>query len=140
MVLDLDRDDVPHFMEHVPPGQGATEPESMAAEQAERDWVAQRGLSIINVPIDGDATLDMVLASLGTWVRDTAVVLGGRSERGNCHSVVFYRGRVYDPSGPGCRLVGPQPSGFWFVTIYARATNPLPPMPQPASMATQETQ
>lgn len=53
--------------------------------------------------------------------------------------MVFYKGRVYDPlTGDYCSLVGPQPSGYWYVTIYAGTTNPLPPAPEPGSVVTQE--
>jgi hypothetical protein len=160
MILDLDRDEVPHFMEGVPKDAPADAPECQAAEQAERDWLAGRGLVPVYWGYDGGTPLEDVLAVLAQAVRGTAVILGCTSPNGHNHSVVVYEGRVYNPSGGaiagpmrGCSTMSSDTAEFWAVTAYAHATKPLaPPVerndetyteplpagPAPASVATQE--
>lgn len=136
MILDLDRDEVPHFMSDCPPGLPPDDPRSQAAEQAERDWLLARGLVPVYVPYTGDLALTTLLDQLKIVARGTAVILGCTSGRGGNHSVVVYDGLVYNPN-EGI-IVGPMQDGMWWVTIYAHATKPLPPAPQPASVVTQE--
>lgn len=137
MIFDLDRDDVPHFMEDVPPGQSAECPESVAAEAAERQWVLDRfGVTPVSIGYTGDTPLDGLLTTLGHCLKGAAAILGCRSGNGN-HSVVVYQGEIYNPHGEGV-ITGPMTDGFWWVTIYSHATKPLHTAPAPASVVTQE--
>lgn len=138
MILDLDRDEVPHFMEQVPYDAPSDSPECQAAEAAERAWLASRSLVPVYWGYDGSTSLDHVLATLTSTVRGTAVILGCTSGNGVNHSVVFYDGRLYNPGGHAATIAGPMRDGFWYVTAYAYATKPLPPEPAPATVATQE--
>jgi hypothetical protein len=136
MILDLDRDEVPHFMAECPPGLPPDDPRSQAAEQAERDWLLGRGLVPVYVPYPGDLPLTTLLEQLKVTARDTAVILGCKSGRGSNHSVVVYDGLVYNPNEGF--IAGPMTDGMWWVTIYAHATNPLPQTAQPGTVVTQE--
>jgi hypothetical protein len=136
MILDLDRDEVPHFMDGVPMNSTADSPEYIAAEEAERAWLAERGLTPVYVAYDGSTGLSDLMQVLSATVRDAAVILGCTSSNGTNHSVVFYQGRIFNPNLN--TVAGPMRDGFWWVTIYARATNPLPPEPLPASVVSDE--
>lgn len=125
MILDLDRDEVPHFMANVPHEADAESPECKAAEEAEREWMAARGLAPIHWGYTGDTPLLEVLAVLGRLVRGTAVILGCTSGNGVNHSVVVYEGAIYNPAGGNATIAGPMRDGFWIVTAYAHLTKPL---------------
>lgn len=136
MILDVDRDEVPHFMDGVPRNAGSDHPECLRAEAEERAWLAGWGLTPVNVAFPGDLSLAQLMELLAFVTREAAVVLGCTSSSGTNHSVVYYQGRIYNPNTN--TIVGPMRDGLWWITIYARATNPLQPEPTPASVATQE--
>jgi hypothetical protein len=136
MILDLDRDEVPHFMDGVPMNAPADSPEYLAAEAAERAWLAERGLTPVYVAYDGSIGLDELLTVLAVTVKDAAVILGCTSSSGVNHSVVYYRGSIYNPNIN--TIAGPMRDGFWWVTIYSHLTNPLSPAQQAPSVVTQE--
>lgn len=137
MILDLDRDEVPHFMQDVPYECTAESPESVVAEQAERDWLLREwGLVPVYWGYDGSMALGDVLTVLTNTVRGTAAILVCTSGNGCNHSVVFYNGQLYNPNDGN--IAGPMRNGFWYVTVYARATKPLPPKGAPASVVMQE--
>jgi hypothetical protein len=153
MILDLDRDEVPHFMHGVPNTADAEAPESQAAERAEREWLLARSLAPVHWGYDGSTSLADVLAALERTVRGTAVILGCTSGNGFNHSVVVYNGYIYNPAGSNGTVAGPMRDGFWVVTAYAHATKPLedpierddqpyieplPPAPPHGSVVTQE--
>lgn len=131
MVLDIDRDDVPHFMDGVPAGLASNDPVSVASVMHEREWLAERGLVPVNIPFPGEVSLDTLLDQFAKLATGTAVILGCTSHNGFGHSVVIHDGKVYNPNGGGRQgVVGPMsdpeyPAGYWWVTILARATNPL---------------
>lgn len=125
MILDLDRDEVPHFMADCPPGLPPDDPRSVASERAERAWLAGRGLVPVYVPYPGELPLTTLLEQLKVTARGTAVVLGCTSGRGYNHSVVVYEGLVYNPN-QGI-ILGPMQDSMWWVTIYAHMTHPLAP-------------
>lgn len=123
MILDMDRDEVPHFMEQVPRNAPADHPASLAAERAEREWLEALGLVPVYVPYDGSASLDHILAILGRTAQDAAVILGCTSSNGGNHSVVVYQGQIYNPNMG--TVAGPMADGMWWVTVYAKATQPI---------------
>lgn len=136
MILDMDRDDVPHFMDGVPKNCPPEHPASTRAERLEREWLAERGLTPVYVAYPGDVTLDELMHVLSVMVPEAAVILGCTSSSGSNHSVVYYQGRIYNPNTN--QIDGPMQDGMWWITIYARATNPLPPAPAPANVVSQE--
>lgn len=136
MVLDLDRDDVPHFMDGIPAGLAPDHPDSQAAEKAERDWLAMRGLTPVYVPYLGDMPLQQLLDQLKWCASNSAVILGCTSGNGFNHSVVVYKGEIYNPNNSG--IDGPMNDGMWWVTIYAHLTQPLQDAAADASVVTQE--
>lgn len=137
MVLDMDRDDVPHFNADVAPGTPGHTAVSQAAKAAERAWLADHGLVPVGVPFPGTESLDVLLEQFGMVSDGLAVVLGCRRDDHADHSVVLYQGRVYDPLGDPAPL-RPMLDGMWWVTIYALATGPLRGNLEPASVAKQE--
>lgn len=137
MILDLNRDEVPHFAAHVTAEEAADSPASKAAEDAERAWLAERGLTPVYIPYDGRSTnLSEMLELLKHTARDAAVILGCNSHGIN-HSVVVYRGLTFNPNTGS--IDGPMNDGHWWVTIYAQSTKPLPPELEPASVVIQES-
>lgn len=136
MILDMDRDDVPHFMDNVPANSPADSPECKAAEAAERAWLAELGLVPVYIPYLGEMPLEELVVHLNHTVRGAAVVLGCTSSNGTNHSVVFYEGQIYNPNASS--VAGPMVDGMWWITIYARATLPLQDCAAPASVGAQE--
>ncbi len=121
MILNMDRDDVPHFMEHLTPEHAPDSPESLACTRAELDWLAQHGLTFISVPFNGSYTLDELLAQLRGTGDDAPVVLGCNTSAGVNHSVVIWRGEVYNPSA--VEITGPMNDGLWWITVYSVGPN-----------------
>jgi len=136
MILDMDRDEVPHFMDGVPKNAASDSPECVRAELDERAWLATQGLTPVNVAYPGDLSLAQLMELLAFVTREAAVIVGCTSSSGTNHSVVYYQGRIFNPNTN--TIVGPMKDGMWWITIYARATKPLPPEPAPANVATQE--
>lgn len=136
MILDMDRDEVPHFMDGVPKNCPVDHPASGRAERLEREWLATQGLTPVNVAYPGDLSLAQLMELLSYVTKEAAVIVGCTSSSGTNHSVVYYQGRIYNPNTN--TIAGPMADGMWWITIYARATNPLPPEQDPASVATQE--
>jgi hypothetical protein len=136
MILDLNRDEVPHFMDGVPKNSPAGSLECKAAEDAERAWLAERDLTPVYVAFDGNTSLEQLMQVLQHTAREAAVILGCTSSNDSNHSVVYYKGAIYNPNNS--MVAGPMRDGYWWITIYAKATNPLPLAPEPGSVVTQE--
>lgn len=120
MLLNMDRDDVPHFMEGVPYNATADDPRSKAAERAEAAWLAQRGLAAVTWGYTGDTNLGDVLEVVSKQCH-APVILGCQSENGCNHSVVIWQGEIYNPNGG--TIAGPMLDGFWYVTALAAGPN-----------------
>jgi hypothetical protein len=120
MILDMDRDDVPHFMDGVHPHDQEAQFE---AEQAEKRWLAERGLAPVYIPFDGKLPLQQLLDQFSGAAHNVAVILGCTSGNGVSHSVVVYAGQVFNPN-EGV-ITGPMKDGFWWITIYAHRTKEL---------------
>lgn len=145
MVLDMDRDEVPHFCEHVPPGTQPDDPAHIASDEWERGWLAERGLTKVVVPHGGDIDVWQLAKQYHTLSPGAAVILQtalyGRVGVSD-HVVVLHNGRLYDPldlswvEPLGCGMVRYQPSthGLYWVTILAQATNPLTHAANPANV------
>lgn len=120
MILNMDRDDVPHFMEDLRPGLPATDPASIACEQREAEWLAERGLATTSIPFLPETTLDTILWQLRHTARG-AVLLGCGTDAGD-HSVVIYEGEIHNPH-PNLPITGPMLDGHWWLTFYIVGPN-----------------
>jgi hypothetical protein len=121
MILNMDRDDVPHFMEGVHPDTPADDPAWEACAQKERDWLRERGLSIVVIPYVGETPLEVLLEQLGKFAIDAPVILGVTSGNGCNHSVVVYNGKIYNPNEG--TIAGPMKDGLWWLTLYVPGSN-----------------
>jgi hypothetical protein len=131
MILNMHRDDVPHFMADCHPGLDPEHPDSVAAEKRELEWLARRGLTAVNVPFPGDTLIIDLLEMLSKLTHGAPVVLGcsvngwrgsTRGPTGANHSVVVHEGKIYNPH-PGTTVTGPMRDGMWWLTIYSVGPN-----------------
>jgi hypothetical protein len=121
MILNMDRDDVPHFMADVPYGCVPGDERSKAAEQLENDWLAARNLATVNWGYDGaTTTLEQVIEVVCRLAR-SPVILGCQSQNRCDHSVVLWEGEIYNPNGG--EIAGPMKDGFWWITAIAVGPN-----------------
>lgn len=115
-LLELPIDDVPHFCEG--PDDGGT-------TKRERKWLAQRGLTSINIVYPGETSLDDVLTTVEAVNLGVMFILGGTSTAGCGHSVVAGCGRIlHDPSLTNTgdhSIVGPMEDGYWWLTFIGAA-------------------
>lgn len=123
MMLNMDRDDVPHFMADVPYHTDAQHPLQVAAAQAEQAWLAQFGLTALSLPYSGEAPLEQLLDQIRMTGNGAPVLLGCTSGNGVNHSVVVWEGQIYNPNGDGGIIAGPMADGYWWLTIYSVGPN-----------------
>jgi hypothetical protein len=121
MILNMRRDDVPHFMEGVPSDAPNEDPRCKAAERAELDWLARRGLTTVNVPFPGEQPLGDLLTMFETLAHGAPFVLGC-TFAGINHSVVVHNGEIHNPN-PLAPVEGPMLDGYWWLTIYSVGPN-----------------
>jgi hypothetical protein len=130
MILNMDRDDVPHFAEDVPPGTPGDDPLTHDSFDREREWAAQHGLSMVSIPFPGEVPLETLLEQFGGHGRPGAapVILNCSLVPGGApHAVVMFEQRIYDPLGlPEDWRRYPTPDGFWWVQIYTVGANWMP--------------
>jgi hypothetical protein len=121
MILNMNRDDVPHFMAKLTPDMPADHPLCKEAEQAEIKWLRPYGLVPVNVAYPGETPLETVLELTKQLMHGAPVILGCRSGNGCNHSVVIWDGRVYNPNDGF--IAGPMNDGYWWLTIYSVGPN-----------------
>jgi len=149
MVLDMDRDEVPHFCEHVPPGTQPEDPAHIASDEWERGWLSGRGLTKVTVPHSGEITIWQLAEQYNVLAPGAAIIcqtaLYGRVGVSD-HVVELYGGRLYDPLGndteehvAGTNRYQPSTHGLYWVTVLARATNPLTHEPAAANVVSERT-
>lgn len=138
MILDMDRDDVPHFMADVSYDHEKGGPEWEAAGKLEDAWLRTQGLIAVAIPFAGDAQLSDIVSMFHNMNPNAAAILGCTSENGVNHSVVMYGGKIYNPTGQQGTIKGPMKDGLWWITVLAHLTKPLQEVPAPASVETQE--
>lgn len=140
MILDMDRDDVPHFMHGVPNAAGPDHPESVRCQREQAEWLAGMGLAVAELPFAGSIDLQQVLDQTARTCSGVAAILGCTSVAGFGHSVVIMDGEVWNPAGRGRDgITGPMAmaepgweAGAWWVTFLVRATAPLRAPADPA--------
>lgn len=119
MVLGLNRDEVPHFLHD---GQDC---EFRSREDA---FFRSKNLATIHVPIGGtDVTPEFVLECLSVWAHSAPCILAGMSRTGTNHSVVVYRGQMFDPSINDSGIIGPCDDGFYWLTSIVTLPSAAPP-------------
>lgn len=115
-LLELPLDDVPHFCDGLDEG---------STTRKEREWLAQRGLTNINIIFPGETPLDDVLGTIEAVNPGVMFILGGTSTTGCGHSVIGGRGRIlHDPSLTNTgdhSIVGPMKDGYWWLTFIGAA-------------------
>lgn len=113
-ILDMEPNDVPHFMQLFPPG-----PTRDALHPAVEEWLRQRGYSKIDIPyhVDGHLpveTLREIIAAQNG--EDLLYLLTGLSNFENQHVVICRGSKVlWDPSPADVGVTMPI-DGFFFVT------------------------
>jgi hypothetical protein len=117
MILNMERDDVPHFMAGVSPDLPAEHPLCKAAERAEIEWLARYGLTPFNIGFYGETPLTEILQMLKSTAHGAPCILGCTSTNGCNHSVVIHEGQIYNPNDG--QIAGPMRDGYWWLTIYS---------------------
>jgi hypothetical protein len=120
MLLNMPRDEVPHFMQSVPYGTPPGDPLQAAAAKAEAEWLAERGLAAVSWGYTGDTPLEDVIAVTVKQTR-APLILGCTSQNDCNHSVVLYDGQIYNPNGG--EIKGPMQDGYWWLTAISVGPN-----------------
>jgi hypothetical protein len=120
MILNMDRDDVPHFMDGVPMEAPDDHPIVLAVTHRIDAFLAGHGLAQISFALPGELKLDEAMNYIDAWCK-APVILGGTSTTGVDHSVVVYQGEIHNPNDAD--LIGPTSNGFWWVTAFATGEN-----------------
>lgn len=113
-LLDLELDDVPHFLHD---GCDAIE-----FNRREGEFLERRGFALFQMAYVGD--LGDVLVSVGTCNPGVIHLLAGKSPRGTCHTVVCCDGRIiHDPHPDGGGIVAPcgDDGYYWFSVLVPRS-------------------
>jgi hypothetical protein len=122
MILNMHRDDVPHFMDGVDPATPPDDPIWRRCEDDEIAWLRKRGLRPINIPFAGDLNpLSDVLEMMRGLAHGAPFILGCTSSNGCNHSVVIQDGEVHNPNDG--HIAGPMRDGYWWLTIYSVGPN-----------------
>lgn len=109
-LLDLERDEVPHFATSMDPQEW-----EQTVQPKFDAWLAERGLIELAVPFTGD--LSGVLAMQSGLAGGVACMLTGTSLTGCNHVVIVKGGRIeHDPSINGSGIVGPTDAGYFWLT------------------------
>jgi hypothetical protein len=118
MCLGLPPTMVPHFVKDHP---------NTDWREETRRWLNSRGLDLFEWP--DFRSIDHILEDMCWNANDVPVMLSGWAERGDLHSIVIYRGEVYDPHPSDAGLCGPHPvragnarECYWIRIIAPRRT------------------
>lgn len=114
-LLDLEPEDVPHFMAHDP-----DKPIIEIWREVDA-WLAGRGLRYMAIPFEV-ADVEALRAWLTSWRRSAPGIrfeVAGMSPRGSNHSVVWMSDRreFWDPHPDGGDLVGPMDDGYYRIGL-----------------------
>ena len=109
-LLDMDRDEVPHFND------GNPHPQYWEMVDT---WLKERGLCLFSIPFTGE--LQPLIDTMKSLNPGKFYMLAGKSPRGTSHQVVAFENTIVcDPAIDGGGLIGPCPDDnlFW-VNILA---------------------
>lgn len=116
IVLDLEAEDVPHFMD----GNAYRKGGGPKANELFEMWLNERGISTISFPFPGE-NLARVLDTIASCnpLSKPAFILAGSSRNGCNHSVVACDGEIVcDPSLDDSGIIGPCDDGHYWVTFF----------------------
>lgn len=115
-VLDLARDEVPHFAEeHFQ--------DAVKFHAAFDRWLEDRGHTQVTLAWSGSLELQAILDGVGCLNPDLHWLLGGKSRTGVSHTVVCRGNRIaWDPSLDDAGIIGPcqeegESDAFWYATF-----------------------
>lgn len=112
-LLDMDRDDVPHFYD-LPAG---CLPETLKAADAwRRRWLRENGYDLVNISLCAEDPTQAMEALSRTSPQGMRYLLIGESKNGCGHAVIVRDGEIeHDPSQDQSGIVGPDPSSgcYW---------------------------
>ncbi len=112
-VLDLDRDEVPHFND------GSSDTEK-CGERANA-WLASHELVLIAVPYPGEMPMAELLAQQEILNPGIHFLLSGMSRTGVNHCVVATsKGIDWDPSLADAGIIGPCDDGNWWLDFFGK--------------------
>ncbi|MCB1688565.1 MAG: hypothetical protein KDI33_08770 [Halioglobus sp.] len=110
-LLDLDRDDVPHFVDTMDPGEW-----ERSVQPRVDAWLRERGFVELALPATGDCDLDTILQLISS--RGVYTILTGTSATGCNHCVIVGPDRsIHDPGRDNPGIVGPADDGFWWLSV-----------------------
>lgn len=116
IVLDLDAEDVPHFMD----GNFYRKGGGPKANDLFEAWLNERGIATISFPFPGES-LARVLDTIAACnpLSKPAFLLLGTSRTGVNHCVVACDGEIVcDPSLDDAGIIGPCDDGHYWVTFF----------------------
>ena len=90
MCLGLDRDDVPHFLHD------NTKDWSEFGRRVD-EFLATKGVAMVQMPFNADS-VTAICDTLRHSAPLVPCILGGTSANGTGHSVVVFRGELFDPA------------------------------------------
>ncbi len=108
-LLELPRDDVPHFAKDVP--------DSKIFHKRMDDWLHSQGYSRVRMIFSGDDDPETIMSSVSTLNPGLRFQLAGKSKTGVNHVVICKGGKIdHDPSITQSGIVGPcEPNGYYWV-------------------------
>ena len=119
-VLDLEPEDVPHFMDGHSFDAAV---EDMTVTNNIREWLAARCFQLFRVMFSGDnMDLDEILVWTHAANPGMRLLLSGGSSQGAGHIVIVKDGKIeWDPAtGDKHCLLGPDANGWWEIEWIAR--------------------
>lgn len=115
MCLGLDRDDVPHFLHD------NTKNWSEFGRRVD-EFLATKGMAMVQMPFNADS-VTAICDTLRHSAPLVPCILGGTSANGTGHSVVVFRGELFDPAIDDSGIVGPMSDGYFWLTFFCPAFN-----------------
>lgn len=116
MLLDMDRDSIPHFAHQAR--------NDVEFNERVDDWLESLGMTQISIYMTGNFSLDAVLNHMAVINGPGLVfLLGGKSPRGDYnHTVVAGNGKILlDPHPDNTGLAGPcTPHDLWWITFVVK--------------------
>lgn len=107
-MLDMERDEVPHFYEGDPPVD--------VFNKRAADFLATRGLTTFLVAFDD---FESMLNTMQVCNPNINYIVSGTSPRGTCHAVIGHGDKIiHDPHPDGGDLVAPCSDGLYWIEIF----------------------
>lgn len=86
-----------------------------------RKWLADKGLTTIEIPYPGDLSLDKVLTTVGLTNPDINYMLSGNSKNNVGHFVICNKNEIiHDTSLDDSGIAGPMEDGMYWVSFIGK--------------------